>query len=73
MKIGEHVTIGEGSIIEAATIGSYVSIGKNCIIVSIAPLPLSGTSGLTVCVLYIGPICHHQGLLLHYRQYCDCT
>ncbi|CAO3650870.1 unnamed protein product [Cunninghamella echinulata] len=32
MKIGDHVTIGEGSIIEAATIGSHVSIGKNCII-----------------------------------------
>lgn len=35
MKIGDHVTIGEGSIIEAATIGSYVTIGKNCIIVSL--------------------------------------
>ena len=34
MKIGDHVTIGEGSIIEAATIGSHVTIGKNCIIVS---------------------------------------
>ncbi|KAG1473807.1 hypothetical protein G6F56_000737 [Rhizopus delemar] len=32
MKIGDHVTIGEGSIVEAATIGSHVSIGKNCII-----------------------------------------
>ncbi|ORZ12797.1 putative dynactin Arp1 p25 subunit RO12 [Absidia repens] len=32
MKIGDYVTIGEGSIIEAATIGSHVSIGKNCII-----------------------------------------
>lgn len=34
MKIGDHVTIGEGSIVEAATIGSHVNIGKNCIIVS---------------------------------------
>lgn len=33
MKIGDHVTIGEGSIVEAATIGSHVNIGKNCIIV----------------------------------------
>lgn len=33
MKIGDHVTIGEGSIVEAATIGSHVTIGKNCIIV----------------------------------------
>lgn len=32
MKIGDHVTIGEGSIIEAATIGSFVHIGKNCVI-----------------------------------------
>ena len=35
MKIGDHVTIGEGSIVEAATIGSHVSIGKNCIIVRV--------------------------------------
>lgn len=34
MKIGDHVTIGEGSIVQAATIGSYVTIGKNCVIVS---------------------------------------
>ena len=34
MKIGDHVTIGEGSIVEAATIGSFVHIGKNCVIVS---------------------------------------
>jgi NDP-sugar pyrophosphorylase family protein len=33
MKIGDHVTIGEGSIVQAATIGSYVTIGKNCVIV----------------------------------------
>ncbi|CAG8571803.1 1437_t:CDS:2, partial [Scutellospora calospora] len=32
MKIGDHVTIGEGSIVEAATIGSFVNIGKNCVI-----------------------------------------
>ena len=35
MKIGDHVTIGEGSIVEAATIGSFVHIGKNCVIVRI--------------------------------------
>jgi dynactin-5 len=35
MKIGDHVTIGEGSIVEAATIGSHVNIGKNCIIVRV--------------------------------------
>lgn len=34
MKIGDHVTIGEGSIVQAAVIGSFVQIGKNCVIVS---------------------------------------
>lgn len=34
MKIGDHVHIGAGSVIEAATIGNHVEIGKNCIIVS---------------------------------------
>lgn len=34
MKIGDHVTIGEGTIVQAASIGSYVHIGKNCVIVS---------------------------------------
>ncbi|KAK6539812.1 hypothetical protein TWF694_010000 [Orbilia ellipsospora] len=33
MKLGDHVFVGEGSVIEAAVIGSYVSIGKNCVIV----------------------------------------
>ncbi|KAI8591763.1 putative dynactin Arp1 p25 subunit RO12 [Geranomyces variabilis] len=32
MKIADHVFIGEDSVIEAAQIGSYVHIGKNCII-----------------------------------------
>jgi len=34
MKIGDHVHIGAGSVVEAAAIGNYVEIGKNCIIVS---------------------------------------
>ncbi|KAJ3016579.1 UNVERIFIED_CONTAM: hypothetical protein HDU68_012149 [Siphonaria sp. JEL0065] len=32
MKIGDFCHIGEGSIIEAAQIGSHVRIGKNCVI-----------------------------------------
>ena len=35
MKIGDYVHIGAGTVVEAATIGSHVEIGKNCIIVSL--------------------------------------
>lgn len=34
MKIGDFVSIGPSSIVEAATIGNGVEIGKNCIIES---------------------------------------
>lgn len=37
MKIGDHVHIGTNTIVEAATIGNSVEIGKNCVIVRIAP------------------------------------
>jgi carbonic anhydrase/acetyltransferase-like protein (isoleucine patch superfamily) len=33
MKIGDHVHIGEDTVVEAASIGSHVMIGKNCVIV----------------------------------------
>lgn len=33
MKIGDFVSIGAGSIVEAASIGNGVEIGKNCIVV----------------------------------------
>ncbi|KAI9014202.1 dynactin subunit P25 [Hyaloraphidium curvatum] len=32
VKVGDNVHIGQGSIIEAASIGSNVHIGKNCVI-----------------------------------------
>lgn len=34
MKISDYVSIGENSIVEAASIGNMVQIGKNCVIVS---------------------------------------
>jgi len=34
LHIGDNVFIGEGSVVSAAVIGSYVYIGKNVIIVS---------------------------------------
>jgi len=37
MKIGDHVHIGAGTVVEAATIGNNVEIGKNCVIVRSFP------------------------------------
>ena len=34
LHIGDHVLIEEDSVVNAAQIGSYVHIGKNCVIVS---------------------------------------
>jgi len=33
MKIGDHVHIGAGTVVEAATIGNNVEIGNNCVVV----------------------------------------
>jgi dynactin 5 len=30
MKLGDHIHVGSGTTLEAAQIGSYVSIGSNC-------------------------------------------
>lgn len=35
MKIGDYVHIGANTVVEAATIGNHVVIGKNCVIVSL--------------------------------------
>lgn len=34
LHIGDHVIVEENTIVNAAQIGSYVHIGKNCVIVS---------------------------------------
>ena len=35
LHIGDHVVVEENTIVNAAQVGSYVHIGKNCVIVSI--------------------------------------
>ncbi|KAI5793062.1 trimeric LpxA-like protein [Geopyxis carbonaria] len=32
MKLGDHVFVGEGAVVEAAILGNYVHIGKDCVI-----------------------------------------
>lgn len=34
LAMGDHVYVGEKSIVNAAIVGNYVYIGKNCVIVS---------------------------------------
>jgi len=52
MKIGDHVHIGAGTVVEAATIGNNVEIGKNCVIVCpIPPAPLDLVFSVSICVL----------------------
>lgn len=40
MKIGDYTTIGAQTVLEAAAVGSYVDIGRNCAIVSSFPARL---------------------------------
>ena len=42
--MGDHIIISEGSIINTQSIGSYVHIGKNCIIVSHAHVYVGGAA-----------------------------
>jgi carbonic anhydrase/acetyltransferase-like protein (isoleucine patch superfamily) len=34
LHMGDHVFVGEHSVVNAAVVGSYIYIGKNCVIVS---------------------------------------
>ena len=34
LHIGDHVIVEENTVVNAAQVGSYVHIGKNCVIVS---------------------------------------
>ena len=34
LQIGDNVIVGEDTIINASSVGSYVHVGKNCVIVS---------------------------------------
>jgi carbonic anhydrase/acetyltransferase-like protein (isoleucine patch superfamily) len=39
LHIGDHVFIEEDCVVNAAQIGSYVHVGKNCVIVSMMSWP----------------------------------
>lgn len=41
ITIGDYVFVGDGSIVQAAEVGSFVYIGKNCVIVGIVQLSSS--------------------------------
>ncbi|XP_053897114.1 dynactin subunit 5 isoform X3 [Malaclemys terrapin pileata] len=54
LHIGDHVFIEEDCVVNAAQIGSYVHIGKNCVIVLQPPQPLQRKKGSQLgrrCVL----------------------
>jgi len=75
MKIGDFVHIGANTVVEAATIGNHVEIGKNCVIVRTGRLPV--LSIFHTCSVFSGEIYNHQGLYEdrrqhnHSSQYCD--
>jgi acetyltransferase-like isoleucine patch superfamily enzyme len=60
MKIGDFVHIGANTIVEAATIGNHVEIGKNCVIVS--NFSASSPWRLTYSLHPAGEIHNYQGL-----------
>lgn len=50
LKIGDHVFIGESSVIEASSIGDHVVIGKGCVVGRMAVLK-DGVKVLDGCVV----------------------
>jgi len=52
MKIGDYVHIGANTIVEAATIGNHVEIGKNCVIVNTLASYIFHFSPSRVCVYF---------------------
>ena len=56
MKIGDHVHIGAGTAVEAATIGNNVEIGKNCVIVRPFVLDRSEVPSLDRYLVTLVPI-----------------
>lgn len=76
MKIGDHVHVGAGTVVEAATIGNNVEIGKNCVIVrpslSTSLLLLRTRPPPVVSVLSVGCIWRVEGRELSLvRPYVD--
>lgn len=64
MKVGDYVHIGANTIVEAATIGNHVEIGKNCVIVKCVSLSFIFCAS-HVCVWFFasaGEIHNYQGL-----------
>jgi hypothetical protein len=84
VKIGDHVTIGARSVVEAAQIGNCVTIGEDCVIVRpLAPGPTAPGSGPSAVLslsshpdrpsfsllALAGQVCDDQGLRRHRRRH----
>ena len=84
VKIGNHVTIGARSVVEAAQIGNCVTIGEDCVIVRpLAPGPTAPGSGPSAVLslsshpdrpsfsplALAGQVCDDQGLRRHRRRH----
>ena len=52
LQIGDHVFIGEGSIVNAAVVNSYVYIGKNVVIVRDSIFKLSRQNQIKIVIFF---------------------